>query len=106
MIEIEIIGHYFNDNTPIFLEHKKKIGKVIDSYKNNNNEVITKIIIDNKYANLSIFTSHTVRTCHGCKQMIESYQLKRCSNCKMAYYCSKECQKKDWQKHKIFCYDK
>lgn len=29
--------------------------------------------------------------------------LKRCSSCKSIYYCSKACQKKDWQHHKPLC---
>ena len=29
--------------------------------------------------------------------------LKRCSKCKMAYYCTAECQREDWKKHKIAC---
>ncbi len=28
---------------------------------------------------------------------------KKCSNCKNAHYCSKECQKDDWNHHKIDC---
>ncbi len=43
------------------------------------------------------------KSCCVCKKVIETYQIKRCSNCKMAYYCSKECQKKDWKEHKKFC---
>lgn len=29
--------------------------------------------------------------------------MKRCSRCKITYYCSLECQKKNWQKHKHTC---
>ncbi len=29
--------------------------------------------------------------------------IKKCSICKTAYYCSSDCQKKDWAKHKLVC---
>lgn len=29
--------------------------------------------------------------------------LQRCGQCKAVYYCSKEHQRQDWKKHKIFC---
>lgn len=29
--------------------------------------------------------------------------LKKCSNCKIAWFCSKECQTKGWKKHKKYC---
>ena len=38
------------------------------------------------------------RTCLGMPT-----ELLRCSACKKTYYCSKECQKKDWKKHKPRC---
>ena len=28
---------------------------------------------------------------------------KKCSNCKLQFYCSKQCQKKDWKNHKAIC---
>lgn len=35
-----------------------------------------------------------------CTKMTE---LKNCSRCKRAKYCSKECQRKDWKEHKPLC---
>ena len=34
---------------------------------------------------------------------LETRRFKYCSQCHVAYYCSKECQEKDWQFHKLDC---
>ncbi|CAB4426657.1 unnamed protein product [Rhizophagus irregularis] len=39
------------------------------------------------------------KKCNVCKKPSTSY----CSKCKLIYYCSKECQKKDWKEHKTSC---
>ena len=30
-------------------------------------------------------------------------RLQRCSHCAMTYYCSTECQERDWQRHNYYC---
>ncbi len=49
----------------------------------------------------------TLRTCRNCNKgsCSKDFQksLMQCGRCKQAYYCSKECQKKDWKKHKLIC---
>ena len=39
--------------------------------------------------------------CTVCQKKHE--KMKKCSQCKNAYYCSRECQVKDWKKHKKVC---
>ena len=43
-------------------------------------------------------------TCLGCKEPKPIYDLKRCGKCRLARYCSVDCQKTDWKLgHKDFC---
>lgn len=39
--------------------------------------------------------------CVKCGKFLE--KVKKCSRCKIAFYCSRECQKEDWSEHKKHC---
>ncbi len=41
--------------------------------------------------------------CTTCKTTKKLAELFRCSKCQETLYCSRECQKKNWQEHKIIC---
>ena len=41
------------------------------------------------------------RFCSGCLKT--AAEMPRCSGCGKVSYCSEECQKKDWKKHKVDC---
>lgn len=41
------------------------------------------------------------KTCSVCNK--RDAVVKSCSACNIIDYCSRECQKKDWKKHKLFC---
>ncbi len=40
---------------------------------------------------------------HSCANCLKSDNVSMCSGCKEVYYCSRECQKKDWPSHKGEC---
>jgi len=45
-----------------------------------------------------------IRICSNCKKgETEDHKMDACGRCKVTYYCSKECQRKDWPVHKKFC---
>ena len=41
--------------------------------------------------------------CYHCKQVKERALLMVCSRCRIAQYCSRECQVADWSRHKGYC---
>lgn len=45
--------------------------------------------------------------CNGCGRwkVANNLQLRQCSRCQVARFCSIECQTKGWSKHKLVCFD-
>jgi hypothetical protein len=58
-------------------------------------------------ARLSNFDNKTfIKMCNHCRKcetQMDSVKLMKCQRCKLAYYCSKECQVANWKSHKKMC---
>ncbi|KAJ7263337.1 hypothetical protein C8J57DRAFT_1333349 [Mycena rebaudengoi] len=48
---------------------------------------------------------HKGYVCTGCNQFERDVLFKKCGGCRVARYCSTECQKKHWKMHKPGCQD-
>ncbi|KAI9030553.1 hypothetical protein DFJ74DRAFT_657036 [Hyaloraphidium curvatum] len=47
---------------------------------------------------------HSSRACTGCRRSFRTGELQRCGKCKHSFYCSRDCQAKDWPHHKPECF--
>jgi splicing suppressor protein 51 len=77
-------------SSPLTLESTNSVSTVDDEAET-----------EHKMVQREIFLSYV---CHVCKSL-ESFncRLKKCSNCKMISYCSKEHQRQHWPAHKNLC---
>ena len=88
------------------------------THLNGKTATVTRLLPDGRYAvalfpadekqlslkgeNLQI-SSGEQKSCLACYQIFPGDKLKSCSRCRLAHYCSKECQVKHWQAHKSDC---
>ena len=55
---------------------------------------------------MSEFANENIYKCNNCKVTRSEKKLSKCSRCGKVFYCSKNCQKEDWNEHKKNCVDK
>lgn len=48
-------------------------------------------------------TTIRIFDCYYCRNVFPQSALKKCGGCKSKWYCSPECQKADWPRHKKKC---
>lgn len=48
-------------------------------------------------------TLEDISKCASCKITITETHLFKCSGCRQERYCSKDCQRQDWKRHKLNC---
>jgi hypothetical protein len=120
--------HYFNDIRSLFQAHK--IHKVLKGSEYKLPAIVTigrahvddiKRELESLGYNVGVIPIHELThsgaldrylkevfnmdMCTFCKAPLAFGKLLACAKCRQVRYCSKECQKNDWKKHKQFCKD-
>lgn len=70
------------------------------SFGNQNSNDLLKSMMGSSSPQFSESKIKIIKKCDICNS---EKNLKLCSRCKTIYYCSQECQKKGWEKHKLQC---
>ncbi|KAF7358791.1 MSS51-like protein, mitochondrial [Mycena sanguinolenta] len=65
------------------------------------NSIFQEIIVDDSQCKEMAAISYTA--CQGCLVKTNRKHLKRCAQCQSVWYCSPQCQRKDWPEHKKAC---
>ena len=60
-------------------------------------------VLNNEVNNINIDSRSSNRTCLHCLKKVEGSS--RCSKCRTALYCNRECQLNHWPVHKNICQD-
>ena len=45
----------------------------------------------------------STRRCEECRAVLDPAKILRCAKCQSCFYCSKECQTRNWRVHKRVC---
>ena len=62
-----------------------------------------RLYLECDYKNIKSFTKNNFckRMCRNCFK--QENIMKKCAQCRGVYYCSKQCQREDWVRHKLTC---
>ena len=88
-------------NIPIFPQQLNFNQGYISKHDHSKNIQMHYIICVDCLKDMNPEKYREMRQCRSCLK--SEYKILLCSKCKCMRYCSKECQKKDWKRHKSEC---
>jgi len=94
------------EQCPISYEFLNYLGNMLDLQASLETRKINASINrhNEKIANGTIHESFTFSCSFSfCEKILRKRELKFCGRCRLVGYCSKECQTKDWLKHRPNC---
>lgn len=98
--------HWKNKKKPLSLMSRKfeKYKANIDDFIKSNPSKFKELQFINEYKKNKQIICRNVK-CKKNKSQNTSTKFKLCSKCKIVYYCSKACQKRDWNNyHRMYCH--
>jgi len=106
------IQPYIPSSDEFTFNHNSKFNENNQNNNNNNNNNINNNQNSNNVNNINNNTntntnnnnnksSSLIKVCQTCFH--NNKPLRKCSSCQKVYYCSKECQIKNWSFHKVIC---
>lgn len=86
-----------------FVDNDDKTARRVEKLATLTGDPLASLV--NSFPGASSRLENLVNSCLACNKSREDNdgKLSTCSGCKQAHYCSRECQKADWSKHKPFC---
>jgi hypothetical protein len=82
--------YYTSPSTPTLLDFLTNAQKMATPHKHETSSTPNSIFLDMHYK------------CSNC-DVAPSSALLRCSRCKLAWYCTRSCQRSEWKEHKLAC---
>lgn len=65
--------------------------------------ILDSLLLDEQVS-IGVVSQNCLKThCSYCFRLPVKHSVKKCANCKIIYYCSEKCQRKDWDIHKSEC---
>ena len=92
--------HYDNINRNDKFKHIEN-DFLIDLGKNASS--MTAMVVNNESFANTICNTMTCKQCNWIKCNERNIKLRKCKKCKSVFYCSKQCQKNDWETHRQVC---
>ena len=96
---IDIVKLLLDNHVDIYIKNQKSESALDLAGRSSENKKDTRIKIINEYAIRDLVSCNT---CNKNNTELETI-LCACNKCVTVLYCSKECQRNDWKKHKHVC---
>lgn len=98
----QMIAEYYSNKIRVTIESKLNASQAAGSSSLKIDVTVNEDQLSEEYELSQIFW-YRHDACAQCHRCLLPQDRKKCARCANVFYCSKTCQKKDWQLHKQYC---